>query len=70
MYKTILKKNIQDRPDTDYGVLMAFWATCAELIKLKASRRECLQFLQEFGRQFGAFKMVEAKGDMIDAGIL
>lgn len=69
-YETILSANISSEVDTDHGVLRAYWKTGADLIKLKAPRLECLRFCQEFGKQWGLFKMVEMKGDMIDAGIL
>lgn len=68
-YKSILSANISEEIDTDHGVLRAFWKTGADLIKQGAPKSECLKFLQEFSRQFGNFKMVEMKGDMIDAGI-
>lgn len=69
-YKDILSEEIKKEENTDYGVLNAYWATTRRLIEIRASKKECLQFLQDFGRAFGEFKMVEAKGDFIDANLL
>lgn len=69
-YKDVLSAEIKVEIDTDYGILRAYWKTTKRLIEMRVSRAEALKFLQNFGKAFGEFKMIEAKGDFIDAGIL
>jgi hypothetical protein len=67
---TMLSKNISIHPDTDKGILVAYYKTCKDIIEAKLPRKDCLYFIQKFGYAFGEFHMVEAKGDLIDAGLL
>lgn len=69
-YKEILSAEIAKEIDTDYGILRAYWKTCKRLIEERVKREELLKFLQNVGLYWGEFKMVEMRGDMIDAGLL
>lgn len=67
-YEEILSEEIRKEIDTDHGILRAYWETLKRLIELK-DRKEAMRFAQEFGKQWGLFKMNEALGDIKDAGI-
>lgn len=70
MYKELLSKNIKTQPDTDHGILKAYWDTAKDLIGQKADRKEIRSFLAEVKRQWGDFKYSEMKGDFVDAGLI
>lgn len=68
-YEKIQAEEIVKELDTDYGLLRANWKTCSRLIEQK-DRLECKRFLRYIRIEYGQFKAVEMRGDMIDAGIL
>jgi hypothetical protein len=68
-YKEILSEETNKEIDTDYGILRAYWSTCKRLIEQR-DKIECQNFLRHVVIQWGQFKAVEMRGDMIDAGII